>query len=310
MNWKAAMIIATTAFLITVLFSVSGYVTQKKQSQILKSKWQHSINEVNAQKSSLETDLANLEVDLGEQILENDSLQETLESRLVEISSLKNKIYAVQKKLNTSQANADAIRGRLAQLEELKQALETDVVMLTAENASLSQTNQQLSVDVMMSQTKVEELNDKVARLNKVNLGLANRLAEIAPAGFTAENFVIATKKKNQKLTTKASRTQSIEVEFDLNHVPRKYHNQHEIYLVLTDQFGEPVQQIETTDVMVQAGDVKWPVQAVDIEQVNVTGEQMIAMSIEPMDDLDPGQYNLVVYADNGLLGATGFQLR
>jgi hypothetical protein len=51
-------------------------------------------------------------------------------------------------------------------------------------------------------------------------------------------------------------------------------------------------------------------IEAADAKKIKVAGDQKIKMQISQEDDLDPGTYNLVVYADNGFLGATGFQLR
>ena len=51
-------------------------------------------------------------------------------------------------------------------------------------------------------------------------------------------------------------------------------------------------------------------IQIADQKKVRVDRDQKVEMTIRPEDDLDPGAYNLVVYADNGFLGATGFQLR
>ena len=309
-NWKVPAIIFGTLFLVAVSFWYSSYDSQQKRHHHIQGQWQNALDEANAQKVKYESEFAVLEVDFGEQIVENDSLEEVLQTRLVEISDLKNRVYSAQKQLKESRANADEIRSRLAQLEDLKTELENDVVTLTAMNDSLVNTSDELRSELQVAQVEVATLNNEVANLTAVNLGLAKRLNEIAPAGFVADNFVIKTRKKNQKLTSKATRTQSIEVEFDINHVPGDYHKNHEIYLVVTDQKGEPVSQTRTMDVIVKAGDVRWPVQAVDVTKVELRGDQLLAMSFEPADDLQPGQYHLVVYADNGLLGATGFQLR
>jgi len=146
--------------------------------------------------------------------------------------------------------------------------------------------------------------------MTEVNTGLNRRLTQIAPAGFTADNFTIAATKRNDKLTSKASRADVINVTFDLSDVPEDYGRTHEIYLVITDFNGTPVKKVPLSEATVKTSDSVLNIQVADKKKVKVAGDQVVKMTISPEEDLEPGSYNLVVYADNGFLGATGFQLR
>ena len=78
----------------------------------------------------------------------------------------------------------------------------------------------------------------------------------------------------------------------------------------MTDFEGMPVKRIPLSTATVRTSDNVMNIQCADKQKVQVTNDQQINMTINPEEDLDPGSYNVVVYADNGFLGATGFQLR
>jgi hypothetical protein len=182
--------------------------------------------------------------------------------------------------------------------------------MLTGENQALTETNAILNETIASAQREVSLLNERVTHLTDVNTKLNKRLAAIAPAGFTADNFSIVAQRKNDKLTAKASKADLINVAFEISDVPEDYSRSHDIYLVITDFEGVPVQKVASSSAQIRTADNVMQIQAADTEKVTVRGNQSMKMTIDPIEDLEPGMYNLMVYADNGFLGATGFQLR
>ncbi|MDX1407274.1 MAG: hypothetical protein R3330_04050, partial [Saprospiraceae bacterium] len=260
--------------------------------------------------TELQDHLSTLEEDYALRISENETLQAEVSEKLEEINTLKKNVSYAERQLRESKKNTEAVREKLVQLEELKASLEADMVALTEEKAMLERTNQQLQEMVIASEMEVEKLNSHVAALTNMNARLEQRIASIAPAGFTADNFVITAHRRNNKLTAKAKRAEMINVSFDIKHVPASYQKEHEIYLVLTDFEGLPIETVPTMRATIRTGDGQWPIDAAQVETVKVSGPQVVAMTIAPELELEPGTYNLLVYADNGFLGATGFHLQ
>ena len=96
---------------------------------------------------------------------------------------------------------------------------------------------------------------------------------------------------------------------FDLNDVPDELQENEELYLVVTQFDGRPLENIPTKPVKILAKEVM-TVNAADIEKLKLKERQNIEMSFDADKELEAGTYNLLVYADHGFLGATSFQLR
>jgi chromosome segregation ATPase len=261
-------------------------------------------------RTDLDNELTTLTGQYEIQISENTELRSELTERIAEVERLEKNVRNAQSELATSKANAERIKGRLAELEALKTELENDVAELTGENKVLKETNEMLAETVADARKDVALLNQRMTHLTEVNTRLNRRLASMAPAGFTADHFAIVAQNRNDKITARASRADAIKVSFTLSDVPDMYDRSHDLYLVITDFEGLPLNGVATSTASVRTADDVMQVQAADIRKVNVSNHQVVEMSIDPEKDLDPGTYNLVVYADNGFLGATGFQLR
>lgn len=305
-NWKIAAGVIGALLLVTI--GVSAYLFQKQKANA--TTLQSEISQLEETKTSLNGELTTLEGQYETQIAENTTLKADLSAKLAEVETLEKKVKSAQSQLSQSKKQSEEIKARLAQLEEIKVSLEKDIAMLTGENVALTETNAILTETVASAQREVSMLNERITHLTDVNTKLNQRLASIAPAGFTADNFSIVAQKKNDKLTAKASKADLINVAFDLQDVPENYSRTHEIYLVITDFEGVPVQKVASTSAQIRTADNVLQIKAADAEKITVKGNQSVKMTIDPIEDLEPGMYNLVVYADNGLLGATGFQLR
>ncbi len=194
-------------------------------------------------------------------------------------------------------------------MEELKAGLEKDIASLRDENVSLASSNHELNTELTASKDEVINLNSKVMNLTAANTKLTSRLKILAPAGFRADNFTVTSADKKDKLTTKGKRINEVTVRFDLNNIPEEFQGNREIYLVLTEFNGNPVAVVPGKEVNLKFGDQPVNVRAADLEKVNLKDRQSMTMSFEPTDDMTPGTYNLMVYADNGYLGSTGFMV-
>jgi hypothetical protein len=304
-GWKIAAAIFGILFLAAAVFGGMFY-----------SKYTQSVHhasdlgtELENTRTQLQGELASLNTQYKDQITVNDTLSSDLKTKVAEVEDLKVRIAKARKELKTSQANNEEIKGRLAQMEELKIALEQDIVNLKQENQSLAQGNNDLNTELSETKDQVNTLNKQVMSLTGANEQLTSRLKTVAPAGFRADNFTVTSETKNNKLTTKGKKIDEISVSFDLNNIPEEFQGNREIYLVLTQFNGNPVDQVPGKDVNLKFGDQPVKVHAADLEKINLKGRQSMTMSFEPSDNLTPGTYNLMVYADNGYLGSTGFMV-
>ena len=309
-NWKKTAGIVGALLIVTIGVSAWIISSQNSKHRRTAEAMQTQLSTLEDSSTTLTGELQTLEGQYASQIAENTSLQSDLNAKIAEVESLQTKVRSAQSQLSKSKASADEIKGKLAQLEELKGELEKDVARLTGENTALSETNQMLTETVTSAKRDIAMLNERVSHLTTVNTQLNQRLASIAPAGFTADHFMISAQKRNDRLTSKASRADVINVSFTLSDVPENYAEPHNLYLVITDFDGMPLKNVPAATANIRTADNVMQVQAADTQKVKISGNQVVQMTVDPTEDLDPGNYNLVVYADNGFLGATGFQLR
>ncbi len=285
-----------------------GFTSNRFQSET--ERLQSDLSELNETRNQLHEELTQLEGDYDDQISENEMLQAEIAERVAEVEDLKKRLSQVRAQLASSKSNSEKIKERLAQLEDLKMALETDIEDLKVQNTELMATNDLLHDDLEESRAAIEKLNVEVTALSESNSILSEKLFKVAPAGYRADNFSIVAEKRNDKLTSKAKQVDEVKIKFNLNNVPKERHGERELYIAVTDLRGEKVAVIPTKEVFVRSRDDRMKVQAVDIQKVNLKGSQSIAMSFKPTDDLEGGEYNLMVYSADGYLGSTGFVLR
>ncbi len=274
-----------------------------------KSELHTNLTDLDEQKSILESDLTVLDSNYQVQISTNDTLKTTLEERVAEVKELKARIWTAKQKLNESEEENKAINDRLAQLEELKVQLEEDIVALEGTNMDLKNVNDELSSELKVSKEEAIALNREIEVMTEKNEQLIDRLYTLAPAGFIADNFAVTAAKRNDKITAKARKAETINVSFDINDVPGEYQEDEQLYLVLTKFDGNPVEEVVGREIELTT---KSPMafNAVDIQETTLRERQNIEMSFDTNRDLESGMYNLMVYADHGFLGATTFSLR
>jgi septal ring factor EnvC (AmiA/AmiB activator) len=302
-NWKVAAGILGLLFVGALIFGIMFF--NKYQSTVDKAA--DLGTQLDSTRTQLEGELASLNSSYGAQIALNDTLSEDLQKKITEVEDLKVRIAKARKDLKSSQANIAEIQARLDQMEELKVALEQDIFGLKEENQSLASSNQALNTELAATKDEVNTLNKNVMALTSANEKLTGRLKTVAPAGFRADNFTVSSATKKDKQTSKAKKIDEITVSFDLNNIPEEFQGSRDIYLVLTEFNGNPVAAVPGKEVTLKFGNEPVHVRAADLEKVNLKARQSMIMSFEPTDNLTPGTYNLMVYADNGYLGSTGF---
>ncbi|MEO5907304.1 MAG: hypothetical protein ABIQ11_11295 [Saprospiraceae bacterium] len=304
-GWKIATIILGVLFIGAVAFGAMYYNRHSDASM----KATDLSSQLDDTRTQLEGELTTLNGAYDDQIKVNDTLSVSLQTKIAEVEDLQVRIASAKKELKSSQAFNSKIKARLDQMESLKTALEADIVSLRDANVTLTSSNQQLNTELTSSKEEIGNLNTKVMALTASNDKLGNRLKVLAPAGFRADNITVTSADRKDNPTTKGRRIDEITVTFDLNNIPEELQGSRELYLVLTEFNGNPVAVVPGKDVNLTFGNEAVHVRAADLEKINLTNRQSVTMSFEPTDDLVPGTYNVMVYADNGYLGSTGFKV-
>lgn len=281
------------------------------------SDYQNQAANLNTQVSDLNEIQSGLEVELGEltstyegTLDENATLNQTVEEKVKAINGLKAQIGKVRKELATSKEDNAVVKAELANLEQIKMDLENSMLALQEANTTLQHSENRLTGELTAMQHMVEGLNEQVAELTSVNQKMENHLMTVAPAGYRADDFRIDIEKRNDKLTAKARQAREINVMFNLDDVPVEKQGEHEIYLAVTDIFGQPIEGIPTQTVSIPSPNENLKVAVADSHKMTLKGKQSVEMSLIPEDKLSAGDYNLMVYSDAGYLGSTGFRLR
>jgi len=304
-GWKVASIIMGVLLIGAIAFGVMFYNRHNNAS--------HKAMSLSAQldetKAKLEGELATLNTSYDDQIIKNDTLASELKQKVAQVEDLQIRIDKAKKDLKSSQSHNKEIKARLDQMEELKVALEKDISTLRDENVALAASNHDLNTELTATKDEVVNLNTKVMTLTAANSKLTGRLKTLAPAGFRADNFTVTSEDRKDKVTTKGRKIDEVTVKFDLNNIPEEFQGNREIYLVLTEFNGNPVAVVPGKEVNLSFGDQPVNVRAADLEKIDLKERQSVTMSFEPTDDLNPGTYNVIVYADSGYLGSTGFMV-
>jgi predicted RNase H-like nuclease (RuvC/YqgF family) len=305
LGWKVASIIMGVLLIGSIAFGVMFYNKHNESAH----KAMDLSSQLDNTRTKLQGELATLNSAYTGEIATNDTLSSELQQKVSEVADLQDRINKAKKDLKSSLANNKEIQGRLAQMEDLKVALEKDIADLRDQNVALAASNHDLNTELTSTKDEVVNLNTKVMSLTAANSKLTSRLKIVAPAGFTADNFTVTSEDKRDKLTTRGKKIDQINVKFDLNNIPEELQGGHEIYLVLTQFNGNPVTVVPGKDVNLTFGEQSVSVHAADLEQIDLKDRQVVNMSFEPTDNMTPGTYNLMVYSDTGYLGSTGFMV-
>ncbi len=285
------------------------FVIQNNQMQRLAEMQKTDYENLDAVKQDLEGELHEIESSFTDKITENEELSATLQERVKEVEKLQWRLTDARSKLAVSTKENEEIKTRLTQLESIKKDLESDIDALAKTNNELRLANAEIKVELEQTNEYTERLSAHISKMSRENDKLIKRLYQIAPAGFIADNFIVSAEKRNDKLTSRAKFADEVRVQFDINNVPEEFRTNEELYLVVTQFDGRPLENIPTQTVKVAAQD-PMVVKAADVEKIKLNSRQHVEMSFQADKDLEAGLYNVLVYADHGFLGATSFQLR
>lgn len=301
-NSRVYGIVITT---LLVLSAVLGWVFwQKSRHMISESKErQIALDSLSTVKKNIEQELDSLSLAYSNLRTENESLQGKVTNTAAIIEK---KEITIKQIKATSAKNLEDLRKQIADLEKAKTEYETIITVLRQENTTLKEENERLTGENELLKGEKEQLSGQVTDLAKQ---LEEQIRKTQSATFKASSFRVEVERRNDKLTTKARRARELLVSFDLADVPQTYQGPQKLYMVITDDKGNPIASKNPTKATIYAptGPVEILAQQVKNAVLDTTQRMSFVHQLE--DKLKSGNYVVAIYCDKGLLGASSFRL-
>lgn len=243
---------------------------------------------LSGEKASLKKEIEKLRMELAGLQSQNTELDNVIKNAQYKLAEKE----ALIAKLNKDNTSIPALRRELDNIRKIRKDLLAQLEELQKEKVRMG--------------AEINELNRTIAALQKENQEL---YARVNQKTHMAYNFrVEPVKKRKDKLTVKAKRTQKINISFDVNS-PKNLTG--DVYIKLrSEKDGE--MEGETLLAYEVAEDL-------DSEELFVSSESMILsteeykrfnVSFDPKDKLSEGVYYVKVFNGNNYLGSAQFRLR
>ena len=298
----------TYAIVVTVLLALAAllgfffwlksrtYFEERKKAETEKQT-------LETQKIYIERELDSLANAFSTLRTENENLQGKVNSYAALIAD---KDKAIQQMKGQAAQDLAALRTQVALLENTKKDYENIINILRSENDSLKAENLRLTGENTELKGTNTQLSGQVQDLAKQ---LEEQIRKTQSATFKATSFRVWTARKNEKLTTKARRSREIDVSFDLADVPEPFQGPQKLYMVITDDRGNPIPSTNPTKATVYAPTGPVEIQAQQVKAVVLEATQRQSFHHKFDDKLKAGNYVVAIYCDKGLLGASSFKL-
>jgi peptidoglycan hydrolase CwlO-like protein len=295
--------IVVTALLI--LSAILGYFFwQKSRNMISESQdRQATLDSLTLIKANIEGELDSLSMAYSNLRTENESLQGKVTNTAAIIQQ---KEIAIKQIKATSTKNLDELRKQVADLQKAKTEYETIILVLRQENDQLKDENARLTGENEQLKGERAQLSGQVTDLAKQ---LEDQIRKTQSATFKATSFRVEVERRNDKLTTKARRARELLVSFDLADVPQTFQGAQKIYLVITDDKGNPIAAKNPVKATVYAPTGPVEIMAQQVKQVVIESTQRMSFAHQLEDKLKSGNYVVAIYCDKGLLGASSFRV-
>ncbi len=292
------------ALLLLAAAALGWFLFQKtKSAEAENEKRQAEIAALTTEKAGLQTYLDSLSTSYSNLRVEYENLQGKLYASANSVAEKEKTIARIK---GEASKDADALRQQIADLQRAKVEFETIISTLRNENDQLKNTNAVLVGENSQLKSDKTALSGQIADLGKQ---LAEQIRRTQSASFKATSFRVELERKNDKLTAKARRAREVTVSFDLADVPETYHGPNKLYLVITDDKGNPIPMANPIKATIQAPTGPVDIIAQQSKAVNLIATQRNSFTYPFDERLKAGSYVIAIYCDKGLLGASSFKL-
>jgi hypothetical protein len=286
--------------IIAVLFASNIYVYIKKNetTQQLETQTVQAKDE----KTSMQLELNKLESDLAASTNGSQKLTADLQEKDIE---LKNKIAELRKALkdkSITKLELERAREEIKQLRFYIQKYNTDIANLTTVNKKLTTENDQLKTVVdSVNQTSVRLKSDNESLTKKVNTASALKTSEIKV------NPILVKSSGKEIAVKKAKNTSKIRFIYTLADNELSAEGSHDIYLQLFDPSGKIESGDNSGNFTSSSGDNLQYSAKSNINYLKTNKTYNLEWSKK--ENLAPGDYKAVLFADGYKMGETTFKL-
>ncbi|MEZ4921025.1 MAG: hypothetical protein R2792_18130 [Saprospiraceae bacterium] len=304
-NNQSSSIYGVIIAILLILSGVLGWFFWQKSKafkEVSKEK-EELVTDLNAQKESLARELDSLSLAYSDLRIENENLQ----GEVTETAAIIEKKEIVIRQIKAqSSKELGVLRKQVEDLQSAKSEFESIIQQLQAENEALKTENERLAGENTELKGQNTELNERVSDLAKQ---LEDQIRKTQSATFKATSFRVEIQKRKEKLTTKARRAKGVLVTFDLANVPETFQGAQKLYLVITDDSGNPIPSPNPVKATVYAPTGPVEIMAQEVKAVNLGNTQRLSFSHQFDDRLKKGNFVVAIYCDKGLLGASSFRV-
>lgn len=257
-----------------------------------------------AEKHQIEASLDSLSNAYSSLRTENENLQGKVSSSAALVAQ---KEIVINQIKSANAKDLQTLRDQVASLQKTKIELETIISTLQTENAQLKDENARLTTENTDLKGQNTQLNDKMEGMAKQ---LEEQIRKTQSANFRATSFRVEMERRGDKLTTRAKKVREIFVSFDLADVPEPFQGPQKLYLVISNDKGNPIPSTNPTKATIAAPTGPVEIQAQLVKQVVLETTQRQSFSYKLDERLVAGSYVAAIYCDKGLLGASTFRLQ
>ncbi len=288
-----------------LLSAVLGWFFWNRSQNVMRERKaeQEQYAELLKQKTQIEHDLDSLSVSYSDLRTENETLQGKVTSTAAIVEQ---KEIVIQQIKSSNAKDLAALKAQVENLQKAKTEYETVIMVLKGENETLRNENQRLTGENETLRGEKMELADKVSGLAQQ---LEDQIRKTQSATFKATSFRVEIERRNDKLTTRARKARELMVSFDLADVPQQYQGPQKLYMVITDEKGNPIPTDNPVKATVYAPTGPVEIMAQQVKAVVLEGTQRLSFVHKFDDRLKAGNYVVAIYCDKGLLGASSFRL-
>ncbi|MBL7805646.1 MAG: hypothetical protein JNL02_18025 [Saprospiraceae bacterium] len=288
-----------------LLSAVLGWFFWNRSQNVMRERKaeQEQYAQLLQEKSQIERQLDSLSVSYSDLRTENETLQGKVTSTAAIVEQ---KEIVIQQIKSSNAKDLAALRAQVADLQKAKTEYETVIMVLKGENETLRNENLRLTGENETLKGEKMQLAEQVTGLAKQ---LEDQIRKTQSATFKATSFRVELERRNDKLTTRARKARELMVSFDLADVPQQFQGPQKLYMVITDEKGNPIATDNPVKATVYAPTGPVEIMAQQVKAVVLENTQRLSFVHKFDDRLKAGNYVVAIYCDKGLLGASSFRL-
>ncbi len=270
-----------------------------------KDKAEVKVEQTNTEKSRLQDQLNQLEIELNEATANADSLNESL---LAKDEELKNKVAQLQNALRRGSLTANELENARNEIDQLRYYIkkyQTEIFELKKENELLASENTDLKKSVVAEQQKSSSLlNENIGLSNKVAVASLLRTSSIQAKGIRLRSSGKEVETDREKVLEK------IRVDFIIADNPVASQGARDFYLRIINPDGKVLVVTDATDSKFRADgeDLQYSAK-LNANFENKAG-QAYSIYWNKSSTLKDGTYKIILYADGNSIGETKLAIK